>query len=54
MKIDFPDHGVGQWRNTPWYLFWKPGRRRLNWRWIVDHRGCECFSYWEYLGEGPL
>jgi hypothetical protein len=48
MKIDFPDHPVGPWQGTPWWLFWKQPVRRLNWRWIVDHRGCHCTLYWEY------
>jgi len=48
MKIDFPDHPVGHWQYTPWWLFWKPRMRRQHWRWTVDDRGCECTFYWQY------
>lgn len=48
MKIDFPDHPVGPWLDTPWWLFWKPELRCRHWRWIVDNGGCECVYYWMY------
>jgi hypothetical protein len=48
MKLDLPDHPVGLWRRTPPWLFWKPRYRRKHWRWLIDHRGCECIYVWEY------
>lgn len=48
MKIDLPDHAPDLWTYTPLWLFWMPGRRRRNWRWIIDHLGCRCVGYWEY------
>lgn len=48
MRIDFPNHPNSHWQYRPWWLFWRPQFRRRHWRWIVDHRGCECVYYWQY------
>ncbi len=48
MIIDFPEHPVGEWQATPWWLFWRPSMRRRHWQWVVDHRGCECVYIWQY------
>jgi hypothetical protein len=50
MTIHFPYHAPGNWRPTPLWMFFigRGPRRRRNWRWIVDHNGCECVPYWEY------
>jgi len=48
VKIDFPNHQLGPWLIVPVWRFWKGHIRRKHWRWIVDHRGCQCMWYWEY------
>lgn len=48
MVIDFPEHQIGPWQETPRWMFWRPMMRRRHWRWRVDHAGCECTFYWHY------
>lgn len=52
MKIDFPDHPKGDILKTPWWLFWKPAYRRRHWCWTIDHKGCNCDFYWQFLTHG--
>lgn len=54
MKIDFPEHPPGPWQRLSLWERLRPGIdftatvRRINYRWTVDHRGCQCHEYWEY------
>lgn len=48
MRCALPNHVVGPWVATPWWVAWRSTLRRRNWRWTIDHLGCRCVSYWEY------
>jgi hypothetical protein len=48
VRIDFPDHPIGDWQVTPFWLYWKPQLRRRHWRWTYDASGCVCTYYWHY------
>lgn len=48
MKIDFPDLEIGQWKLTPWWLFWKPAWRRRHWYWTYNWDGCQAKYVWQY------
>lgn len=48
MHINFPEHRIGAWQRTPFWMFWRLSYRRRHWRWCVDHGGCECTYYWQY------
>lgn len=48
--LQLPKHPTSRWKRTPIWMFWKQPFRRKHWRWIVDHRGCHGFYYWQYGG----
>ena len=48
VRIDFPDHPIGDWQVTPVWLFWKPQLRRRHWRGTYDASGLICTYYWNY------